>query len=273
MIPRDVGGRSTCRVSLGCLKKLRLVGGCSHIFRLLGLLELPDTLVSMYLDLWECGGEVTSEFIVPYLRNRIQRDNRFQGRLGIQISCTSSSISFGVNTLGEFNIPTFRPGHGYPSMSFLAEFRDRMITRGVGGKRCTDLVAPIPRDCVVDFTVGLNAHATRDLLVTMPNIENFCLTGFVVFDEFLQPAPPSGTIFLPQYFTLKNDDWKPLIAFLTHQTSAGQTVSLRLHGGYPPVPPEVIKELEGLVDEFILRWSGGNQSGHLSGQFRARRLA
>ena len=257
MIPRDVGDRSMSQVSLRCLKKLRLIGDCSHIFRLLGLLELTDTLTSVRLDLWECGGEVASEFIAPFLRNRI-RDNRFQGRLGIQILCASCSISFAINPFGEFNIPNFLPGHGYPSMLFSAEFRDR-AARGVGGKRCADFIAPIPKESAVDFTVRLDAHATRDLLATMPNIENLCLSGLVGFDAFLQPAPLPGTKLLPslrrlclEYFSLKNNNWKPLIAFLTHQTSAGQTVSLRLHGGYPPLPPEAVTEIEGIVDEFII---------------------
>jgi len=258
MIPHDTGDRSTSRVSLGYLKKLRLIGGCSDIFRLLGLLEHPDTLTSVYLDLWECGGDVTSEFLVPYLRNRIQRDDGFQSRLGIQISSRSMSISFGINAFGDFNIPTFRPGHGYPSVSLLAELRDR-IPRGARGTLCADLIAPVPRESVVDFTVGLDAHITRDLLVAMPNIENLYLNGLVDFDTFLQPAPLSGTRFLPslkhlclEYATLKNDDWKPLIAYITHQTSGGHTVSLRLHGGRHPVPPEVAREIEGLVDEFII---------------------
>jgi len=84
--------------------------------------------------------------------------------------------------------------------------------------------------------------------------------GPVILDMFLRPDPLSNTKLLPSlrhlrldYFALQNnDDWRPLIAYLTHQTSGGQLMSLRLCRKRPPIPPEVAREMEGLVDKFII---------------------
>ena len=255
----DFGDRSTPRVSLRCLKKLCLTGDFSRVVRLLEHLEYPDTLDSVYLNLLECAGEVASEFFEPYLRNRVQRKNGFHGRLKFGVSCTFSSISFSINTMGEFDTPPVQPGPGYPSVSFSAQLRDR-IPRGAGGKLCIDLISSIPRERVVDLTVGLDVCAMRNLLVTMPNIASLRPTGSAVFDTPLQSGSLSGAKLLPSLrrlhlrcFTRQYNEWGPLVAYLTHQTSGGQTISLRLSWGCPPIPPEVVREIEGLVDEFIPR--------------------
>ena len=266
MIPHDVGDGSAFRVPLHRLEKLELIGNCHHVFRLLRRLEYPDTLDSVRLHLLECVGEGVSEFLEPYLRDRIQRDDRFQGRLGIISSCTSSSILFEVNILGEFSIPITLPRHGRPSVSFTVIFRD-MLPRGADEKLCIDLIAPTPRERVVDFTGGFRAYDMRDLLITMPNIENLNLTRSVVSDTFLQLNPLSHTKLLPSlrhlcldYFTLQNgDNWNPLIAYLRHQTSGGQAISLGLRGVHPSIPLEVVREIESLVDEFDLGYSGEDE--------------
>jgi len=259
IIPHDVGDGSTPRVSLRHLKRLHLSGDCSRVFRLLERLECPDTLDSVSLNLSYCAGEAVSELLEPYLHDRIRRDDQFQNRLWIQVSCGCRSISFDINTLSEFNIQTMPSGNGSPSLSFEAEFADR-FPLSAGGKMCVDLMAHVPRERVVYFTVGLDMYATRDLLVTTPSIENLCLSGRVDFDVFLQPDPLLGAELLPslrhlvlQYYFRKNDsdvDWRPLITYLTHRVSGGQAFSLRLYGRGPP--PEVMKEIEGLVEEYNL---------------------
>ena len=112
-----------------------------------------------------------------------------------------------------------------------------------------------PRERVVRFTGGASTHAIMNLFVMMPNIKDLYLTQSMISDTFLQPDLPSHTKLFPSLrrlclgkFTLQNDDWRPLIAYLIHQTSGGQVISLMLRG--PPVPPEVAREIEGLVDEF-----------------------
>ena len=258
-IPHDIDDRSTTQLSLRCLKKkLWLTGDFSRVIRLLERLEYPDTLDSVYLNLSECAAGVTSDFLEHYLRDRIQRDNRFRGRLKLRVFCASNYISFDINTLGEFNTPPMQPENNYPSIWFSGQLRDK-IPRGGGAKLCTDLIASIPRERVVDLMVGFDAYTMKNLLVTMPNIGSPCPTGFAVSDTPLQPGPRSEKKLLPslrhlhlKYFTQQDNDWGALVAYLTHQTSGGQTISLRLQWGNPPVPPEVVEEVEGLVDKVIL---------------------
>ena len=172
MIPRDDGDGSTSRVSLCHLNKLKLLGNCRRVFRLLDWLDCPDMLDSVYLHLSECPGECISEQVEPYLRCCILRDDRFKGRLEIKASCTRTSISFGLNAFGEFNIPTMPLEHGYPSIVFSVVFKG-MLPPGAGEKLSIDLIGATPRDRVVKFTGEPSSrHAIRDLLATMPNLES-----------------------------------------------------------------------------------------------------
>ena len=259
MIPHDVDDGSKFQVPLHRLKKLYLTGNCHHVFRLLYRLEYPDTLDWVSLYLLECVGEVVTKFLEPYLQDRIRHDDRFRGRLAIRVSRSLNSISFHVDAFGEYNNPDMLLGHGYPSVWFTALFKDTLF-QGADEKLCSNLISLIPREGVVDFTGALNTHAVGDLLATMPNVEGLYLIGSVVSDIFLGPDPLSHAKFLPslQRLSLEDltlaseDDWSPLITYLTHQTSGGQAVSFRLCGKHPPIPAEVVKEIEGLVEEFNL---------------------
>lgn len=268
VIPHDGGDGPAVRAPLHRLRKLCLVGDCCPVLRLLDRLEYPDTLDSVDLQLSECPRDAISELLEPYLRDHIRRDGRFQNRLGIQTSYTPGFVSFEVNTC-ESNIPTMPPECGYPSVSFVTVFRGG-IPQSTGEKLCTNLVMVTPREHVVYFRGELSMCAVRGLLIAMPNIEDLHLIQSVLSDTFLQPYPLSHTKLLPSlrrlyldYFTLENnDDWAPLMAYLTHQTSGGQTVSLRLlRGGSTPIPPEVVREIEGLVEEFDLGYSDDEGGG------------
>ena len=264
LIPHDIGDGSTFRVPLRHLKGLHLRGGWRRVFRLLDRLEYPDTSDHVRLELTECAAEGISEFLSPYLRDRIRHDDRFRGRLEIRVSSVPNSISFRVNVVGESNTPITPPGrHGHPSVSFALVFKDA-VPQYTRETLCISLIALTPRENVAGLTGGLSAHAVRDLAVTMPNIEDLYLMGSVVSDTFLQPDPPSRTKLFPSlrrlslsYVTLQNDeDWSPLINYLTHQTSGGQAILFRLGRGRAPVPPEVVKEIEDLVEELNLSYPG-----------------
>ena len=263
---RDIGDESTFRVPLCRLKRLHLVGECRHVFRLLERLKYPDTLDDVDLKLLECVAGGISEFLPPYLQDRIRRDDRFQSRLGIRVSSAPNSASFNVSVRrGEFNTPTISSGwHSHPSISFRASFRDP-LPRGVGEKLCTDLITLTSRVHVVDLTVGLSTRAMRDLVVTMPNIEDLYLVGPAVSNVFPRSDSPSRAKLLPSlrhlhlgYFNPQNyDDWDPLIAYLAHRKSGGKAISLRLWGG-GPIPLGVQAEIEDLVKVLYL----GNETTH-----------
>ena len=106
MIPDDAHDKSTFRMPLRHLTKLHLVGDCCRIFRLLHRLEYPDTLERVSLELLDCAADRVLESLAPYLQERIRRDSRFQGRLGIRVSSRSNFISFKIDAIHEFGVPT-----------------------------------------------------------------------------------------------------------------------------------------------------------------------
>ena len=235
-----------------------LFGDCCHVFRLLNRLESPGTLNSVDLEFIDGVAEEISESLAPYLLDRVRRDHRFRGRPAIRLSSKPGFFSFVVKNVNELDTPTMLPGHGHRPMSFEVLFR-HVAPQDAAEKQCINLIPLIPRERVVKFTAELSVHAMRDLAVgTMPNIEDLRLMGSTISDVFLQPDLPSRTKLLPSLrrlslnsFILQNHgDWSPLINYLTHQTPGGQTISLIPYEGPVPVPPEVIREIEGLVDEF-----------------------
>jgi len=270
MAPEEVGDGSTSRVSLNQLKKLRLCGLSREVLSLLDWMEYPDEMDFVHLGLSRCIGKTILEFFASYLRDRIRRDVRFRSRLGIRLSGATDSLSFRVGTLGQLDALPVLPGHGYPSVSFAVEFGDGLPKGGIE-KLCSNLLKATPQERIVEFTLGPNRGIMKKvtLPVTMPNVENLYLLRPDISGTFLQPRRLSRTKLLPSirhlylsYPTLQNDDdWRPLIAYLTHQTSGGQAISLGLRRKAPPVSPEVVREIESLVDGFDLRYFGDEDKG------------
>ena len=83
----------------------------------------------------------------------------------------------------------------------------------------------------------------------------------MVSDRFLLPDPKGSNAhkkLLPSLRRLYlkdakavDDNWYPLITYLTHQTSGNQAVSLESFGEGVHVCPEVIERIEGLVEELV----------------------
>ena len=190
---------------------------------------------------------------------------QISGGLGFRWSRGPDYISFAVGALGQLDARSTEPGHGYPFVSSQVETTGSIPEDELKGL-CTDLLAVTPQEHVVEFAWGFNSGSLReiDLPFAMPNVEKLCLLGSVISGPFLQPDQPPHTKLLPSlrhlylhHPTLKiDDDWGPLTAYLAHQTSGGQAISLKLRKDRPPVPPEVVREIEGLVDEFDLGYFG-----------------
>ena len=108
----------------------------------------------------------------------------------------------------------------------------------------------------------MNMGAVRGIISTMPNIQELHLSDVTLADGFLQPypdGPHANKKLLPSLrrlhledIGLNDDDWSPLIAYLTHQTSDGQRISLSLSGGRQHICKDTVKEIRGLVEEFVL---------------------
>ena len=137
-----------------------------------------------------------------------------------------------------------------------------------GDKLCIDFAAYAPREKVVYFGGDLSMAAVRGIVPTMPEIKELHLTSAVLSDMFLQPDPDgplANTKLLPSLrhlrledIVLDDHDWSPLLPYLAHQTSSGQVISLTLSGEPIHVCKDVMNDIKGLVDEFILDLSLDN---------------
>jgi hypothetical protein len=127
---------------------------------------------------------------------------------------------------------------------------------------CVDFVACTPTEHVVYFGGALSMDIVKGIASVMPKLQELYLIGVTLSDGFLQPDPDgslANTKLLPslrcqrlERIVLEDHGWTPLLPYLSHQTSGGQVISLTLSGGHIHICKDVVKEIEGLVKEFIL---------------------
>lgn len=261
MIPRDVGDKSTFRVPLRRLEKLYFIGDYYYVFRLLDRLECPNKLDRVVLTLLECTTEGLPRSLGPYLQDRIRRDDRFQDSLGIHAASDPASVAFEITNVGELKIPTTRAGRDNPCLSFTARF-NAALPQGAGEEICVDLIGLTPREHAIDFWWELNTLDMTNLLFTMPNTNDLYLPQSGSPSTLLQqdllprtkPFPSLRRLCLYYSYLQSGDDWSPLITYLTHQASDGQAISLTLGFEGVSIPPETVREIEHLVQDFNLGW-------------------
>jgi len=252
-LPDDADSMSF-KVQLPQLNTLSLTGKPYHLLGLLRQLILPETLDDMDLTGYGSTVEVMSQVLAPYMQDYFRRNPRFQGRLGLYFSCDDSiSISVGVvyaQTPMQLQEP---PRVSLTALTDLPPPLEQLFS----------LIALIPREQVVRIDVDLEVEPPEELFLMMPNIEALRFSDLELFEGFLKPnprGPHANTKLLPSLETLclqdpvlEYDDWSPLTAYLAHQTSDGQTISLAIFGDVPDMPPEVVNEIKGRVKEFTYR--------------------
>ena len=257
MIPRDNGDGSTPRVPLHHLRGLNLNGNFHHVFRLLHRLDHPETMdQSMDLVLSGCTVGDLLEIFGPYVRDYLQRDRRSRDQLGIFVSSSSDSVSIQASTIGVLKGPTQRDTFA----AFTAIFRETLPPPA--DKPCIDFVAYTPGEYVVYFGGDLSMDAVREIVPAMPNVQELHLTDALLSDGFLLPdpdGPHADTKLLPSLrrlhledTVLEDGDWTPLLSYLVHQTSGDQVISLILSGDSVHICKGVVRDVESLVENFIL---------------------
>ena len=250
---RKRGPRDT--VPLRHLEKLSLEGKADRIFSILYQLELPTTMDQTSLTLSDCTLEDIRQVIGPYFSNYLHRDPRFGDRLGLSFNFTLDSVWVSVNALGVgYHTPDLVtllcPPQVWLSMSLSQntppEGRRRMFT---------DVLPTLPKERIVYFET--ETLEFEEILVTMPNIEFLHLIRAGVSNGFLQSKnekllPSLRRLYL-QDAVAANDDWEPLVHYITDQTSGGQSVSLNVFGdsGEVHICSWAVKQLQGLVEELI----------------------
>ena len=259
-LPYDDG--STFQVSLRNLNILSLTGDFHRLFALLRRLILPESLDSIFITGFDCTTEDISQTLMPYMRTYFQRDARFQDRLGICSFSSPGSISISVNAVCTHAIALVpKP----PFVSFTVVLAD--IPPDPPEQLFIDLAALIPQERVVSFNANAALHMKppEEVFFMMPNIETLYLSDVEVSKGFLQPnpdGPHANMKLLPSLRSLRledvtlddddgnDDDWGYLTAYLAHQTSDNQIISLEVLGDLPHMPPGVVDKIRGLVKEF-----------------------
>ena len=254
-LPNDADG-STLQVPLRGLRTLTLSGKTRHLLGLLRRLTLPVTLDNIHLTGFDSTVEEISQTLVPYMRDYFQRDVRFQDALGISSLFSPLSISISVNAVcGQtaelarkppFSTFTIMPVDPPPPDTLCQLF--------------INVITSTPREHVVLFDTNLDIELPEELFSMMPGIETMCASDVVLSKGFLQPNPdgphadrklfPSLRSLYLEDIDLDDNDWGHLIAYLTHQTSGSQTISLEVLGDSPYMSPEVVNQVKSLVEEF-----------------------
>jgi len=260
-LPNDTD-TSTPKVQLCHLKVLSLTGESRHLLGLLRRLILPEMLDEMYLTGSDTMVEDISQTLIPYMRDYFRRDPRFQDRLGVYSSSSyplfpsHGSISIVV---GVVRAQTTTLELGSPQVSLTA-LANRPPT-GTPEQFFIHLIALIPQERIIFFNADLYVRPPEEVFFMMRNIETLYLSEMQLSEGFLQPNPdgphanmkllPSLRSLWLKYVVYLNDaDWSLLTAYLVHQTSGGQTISLDVVGRFPEECPEIANGIRGLVKEF-----------------------
>ena len=254
-LPVDTDG-STLQVSLCHLRVLSVSGGFRRLFGLLRQLILPETLDDLSLTGYNPTAEGISQNLGPYMWDYFRRGSWFQDRLEVSSCCTRLFISISVGVAS-------RPTASAPRVEFALLLGDPPPPGGLE-QLFVSLFMPIPREHIASFTADLHMKLPEELAFAMPNIETLHLTDVDLYEGFLQPdpdGPHANTKLFPSLRSLCLEDvkvvddgeWGHLITYLAHQTSGGQIVSLEVIGDSPCMPPEVVNEVEGLVEWFAYR--------------------
>lgn len=250
-LPDDTDWPST-QVSLRRLKTIVLGGEFDRVFSLLNRLEFPVVLDRVVLQITDFTTEDILQSLGPYLRDRFQRDTRFQDRLTAIISHPRFSDGFGDNMRGRIDL-TSPPSGTSPSARFSMSLISTPPPSLVG------IFAFIPHEHVTTLEIEDFADIPESLLVMMRNIETLRILNTELSDGFLVPDPAgpyANAKLLPSLrsldlkdVTVNGSNWEPLIAYLVHQTYNGQAISLKMSSS-SYLFPQVMEEIRSLVETF-----------------------
>ena len=256
----------TFKIPLYNLKVLSLAGKFRRVFGLLHQLILPGALDSIDLVGFSSTVEDVLQIIGPYIRDYFRCGARFQDTLKASAppsSPYSAAIFFTVVCRETTRLELDSLG-----ASFKVHLADQ--PPGILEQLLINLMAFIPRERVVHFKADLDTKLPEEPLFMMPNIKVLHTIGAQLSKEFLQPnpnGPHANTKLLPSLerlhledVILNDDDWSNLTAYLAHQTSDGQAISLEIIGEFPYMCPEVVDEIKGLVTMFIYQLEGDSEA-------------
>ena len=246
------------QVPLRHLEWISLMGSFHDVFPILRRLEFPERMNYGEITLHDCTPQEVREEIGPYIRDYFRRDPRFRDRLEVLLESDIHYILISASVVEVRHHSPDRQLQGGPPRGRFGVGLSQIMSSDVRKKLSIDILALLPQENIIDFHTNL--PVTEEVIVGMPNLEALHLTHPVA-PGFLLPDPNGPNAhkkLLPSLRRLYledaeavDDDWDPLVTYLTHQTSGDQAVSLELFGHRVHVCSEVIEQIEGLVEELI----------------------
>ncbi|KAF9650310.1 hypothetical protein BDM02DRAFT_1452815 [Thelephora ganbajun] len=247
------------RVLLRHLEGLSLIGKIYHIFPILDRLEFPNTVDRARLVLSDCTLEQIRQDIGPYIRNYLQRDPRFRDRLCVSLFSRPEPISFDISAIDFEDLNPEQPPQRAPPHANFTMFPSQNAPLEARKQLRLDILALLPQESIISLET--DHTEIEEMVVTMPNLEFLYLFGVVVSNRFLLPKPdgpnahrkllPSLQRLYLEDVTAMDDNWDPLICYLSHQTRDNLLVSLSIFGEGVHICPEVVEQIERFVEEFI----------------------
>jgi len=254
----DNGGNSfTSPVPLRHLERLLITGDFHHIFPILHRLELPERVNDVELEFRGCKFGEAHEIIGPYIRDYLRRDPRFEDRLGVFTSSDLDFFSLRACTIGvEHHDLEGMPSQNPPHVTF------RVVIPGTPWedleRLCVNTLALLPRESIVYFKADLLVTSIEDIIAKMPNIEHLHLVNVTMRPGFLlsdRNRPDSQQKLLPSLRRLclegtdgESGDWRPLVTYLTCQTSGDQAILLSVFGEGVHICVDVLSQIYKLVE-------------------------
>jgi len=257
MIPHDTGEGFTVPVPLRHLKKLSLTGNFHFVFQLLCRLDHPETMDEMTLAVSRCTVWDILRTLGPYVQDYIWRDGRFRDGLGIHVTSFNGFVSVRASTISSVTGPVQRI-----TFATLTAMHREHLSISAEEQLYIDLVARTPREHIVYFCGNPSVYSMGRTIATMSKLQELHLINPTLGHRFLRPdldGPLANEKLFPslRHLHLENtflcdDDWSPIIPYLTHQTSGDQRISLTISGERQHICEDVLWEMKGLVGELVL---------------------
>ena len=260
-VPYHDGGRPSFRVQLRHLRKLRLEGNLRYIIGLLHQLDYPRNM-KLTLGPHDFGVADISRTIGPYLRDHLQRYDRPRNGLHLFISSGYDAngtwaITLCVGDAGgvDFSAPARIRTNAFVKIDMLL----KVPSSDVSERTILDFITHVPREEVVYFQTFLNPVPMEDIPTQFPNVKALSLDKIPLFAAFpSRDVVGDGRIFpslehvLLVNMVVDHGDWGPLMTFLARRVSSGNRLDTLMFFDSPPMSPEVIESIRGMVRELKL---------------------
>ena len=261
VVEDDIGRACLFQVPLPHLKRFALSMDFPHVLTITQRLELPDKPDQVNLWFCSCTTEAVRQLVGPHIRDRVGGDPRFKSNLEISAFSLGDRIFFEASVADVEDLCLSQPPVRGRTGSKFAISLPQNTSQVEGDKLCTDIFALLPQERIVYLQTNLSAGLMEELLIEAPNIEVLNLNYVTMFEWFLLPNPDGPNAYkklLPSLRWLclrgtivEDDDWDPLVRYLTHQTSDDHSISLSVSGAGTHICSDVLEEIRSLVDVFL----------------------